>query len=92
MWPRLHRASHRHHLACAAPHDPFSWYGDATATGVALAVVGVVALPASAAGHHGRPHHQTVYLSDVQYDSPGRDDRSNRSLNGEWVEVTNDSR
>ncbi|MFF1405029.1 lamin tail domain-containing protein [Streptomyces sp. NPDC058294] len=62
-----------------------------TAAGVAATVVGVVALPASAAGH-GRPHRERVYVSDVQYDSPGRDDRSNRSLNGEWVELTNDSR
>ncbi|MEU6602891.1 lamin tail domain-containing protein [Streptomyces flaveolus] len=57
------------------------------------AVVGAVALPASAADHHhGRQYRPAVYISDVQYDSPGRDDRSNRSLNGEWVELTNDSR
>ncbi|UFR07152.1 lamin tail domain-containing protein [Streptomyces sp. Go40/10] len=62
-------------------------------TGVAAAVVGAVALPASAADHdHGRHHHPVVYISDVQYDSPGRDDRSNRSLNAEWVEITNGSR
>ncbi|MFG2622504.1 lamin tail domain-containing protein [Streptomyces sp. NPDC048507] len=28
----------------------------------------------------------------VQADSPGRDDHSNRSLNAEWVEVTNTTR
>ncbi len=28
----------------------------------------------------------------MQYDSPGRDDRSNRSLNREWVELTNTAR
>ncbi|MEW2289606.1 lamin tail domain-containing protein [Streptomyces sp. NPDC047841] len=61
--------------------------------GVAAAVVGAVALPASADDHrHGRQYRAVVYISDVQYDSPGRDDRSNRSLNGEWVELTNDSR
>ncbi|WP_234317265.1 lamin tail domain-containing protein [Streptomyces sp. NRRL WC-3744] len=61
--------------------------------GVAAAVVGAVALPASADDHHhGRHHRPVVYISDVQYDSPGRDDRSNRSLNAEWVEITNDSR
>ncbi|GGP32416.1 hypothetical protein GCM10018980_68450 [Streptomyces capoamus] len=65
----------------------------AAVAGVAAAVVGAVALPASAADHHhGRHHHPVVYISDVQYDSPGRDDRSNRSLNAEWVELTNDSR
>ncbi|MEU6164826.1 lamin tail domain-containing protein [Streptomyces tanashiensis] len=31
-------------------------------------------------------------ISSVQADSPGRDNRSNRSLNGEWVEITNNSR
>ena len=33
-----------------------------------------------------------MQISDVQYDSPGRDDRSNRSLNREWVEITNTAR
>ncbi|MER6394227.1 lamin tail domain-containing protein, partial [Streptomyces sp. NPDC001523] len=28
----------------------------------------------------------------VQADAPGRDDRSNRSLNGEWVEIRNTTR
>nr|WP_244211441.1 lamin tail domain-containing protein [Streptomyces antibioticus] len=60
--------------------------------GVAAAVVGAVALPASAADHHHRQYRPVVYISDVQYDSPGRDDRSNRSLKAEWVEITNDSR
>ncbi|MGW5657528.1 lamin tail domain-containing protein [Streptomyces humi] len=32
-----------------------------------------------------------MVISDVQYDSPGRDDRTNWSLNKEWVEVTNTS-
>ncbi|WP_343243253.1 lamin tail domain-containing protein [Streptomyces sp. SID12501] len=48
-------------------------------------------LPASAAGH-ARPQHPKVEISAVQYDSPGRDDRSNRSLNKEWVDVTNTTR
>ncbi|KMS86541.1 hypothetical protein ACZ91_36250 [Streptomyces regensis] len=55
-------------------------------------MVGAVALPASADDHHnGRHHRPAVFISDVQYDSPGQDDRSNRSLNAEWVEITNDS-
>ncbi|MFE9846614.1 lamin tail domain-containing protein [Streptomyces goshikiensis] len=54
------------------------------------AVVGAAALPAAAHdGHHQRPR---VEISRVQADSPGRDDRSNRSLNGEWVEITNTTR
>ncbi|TVZ84808.1 lamin tail-like protein [Streptomyces sp. BK340] len=59
---------------------------------VAAAAVATVALPAAAADHHPGRHHSTVYISAVQYDSPGRDDRSNRSLNREWVDITNNSR
>ncbi|MPY33530.1 lamin tail domain-containing protein [Streptomyces adustus] len=64
----------------------------AAAALAAGAVVGAVALPASAADH-GRPDSRSrVEISAVQYDSPGRDDRSNRSLNQEWVELTNTTR
>ncbi|MGW8778890.1 lamin tail domain-containing protein [Streptomyces sp. NPDC055796] len=63
-----------------------------TATVLAAgALVGAAALPAAA--HDG--HHQQrprVEISRVQADSPGRDDRSNRSLNNEWVEITNTTR
>ncbi|MFF0051913.1 lamin tail domain-containing protein [Streptomyces sp. NPDC005498] len=60
-------------------------------------VVAVVAMPASADSDHGHGHgrHQSyanVVLGDIQYDSPGRDDWSNQSLNREWVEVTNTGR
>ncbi|MEU6557800.1 lamin tail domain-containing protein [Streptomyces sp. NPDC046915] len=67
----------------------------AAAAAAAAALVGAVALPASAAGHdhdRGRAHRQHVVISAVQYDSPGRDHRSNRSLNKEWVDVTNNAR
>ncbi|WP_328748415.1 lamin tail domain-containing protein [Streptomyces sp. NBC_00285] len=57
----------------------------------AAAIVGAVALPASAADH-ARPDGPKVEISAVQYDSPGRDDRSRHSLNKEWVELTNTSR
>ncbi|WP_306971826.1 lamin tail domain-containing protein [Streptomyces canus] len=57
----------------------------------AAAIVGAVALPASAADH-ARPERARVEISAVQYDSPGRDDRSRRSLNKEWVELTNTTR
>ncbi|MFG2334688.1 lamin tail domain-containing protein [Streptomyces sp. NPDC048604] len=54
-------------------------------------MVSIVALPASA--HDGDRHrHPRVEISRVQADSPGRDTRSNRSLNAEWVEITNNSR
>jgi hypothetical protein len=72
------------------------------ATAVAAgSVVAVAAMPAAADNDHGHGHgyghgrHQSyssVVLGDIQYDSPGRDDWSNRSLNGEWVEVTNTGR
>ncbi|MGW0694897.1 lamin tail domain-containing protein [Streptomyces sp. NPDC002738] len=55
------------------------------------AVVSAVALPASA--HDNDRHRQPrVEISAVQADSPGRDNRTNRSLNAEWVELTNNSR
>ncbi|MFD5413519.1 lamin tail domain-containing protein [Streptomyces nojiriensis] len=57
------------------------------------AIVSASALPASAAD--GDRHHQQrprVEISRVQADSPGREDRSNRSLNAEWVEITNTTR
>ncbi|MGW1464043.1 lamin tail domain-containing protein [Streptomyces sp. NPDC002308] len=62
------------------------------------ALLAVAALPASADGHdrgHDRVKpapRSSVVLGKVQYDSPGRDNRSNRSLNDEWVTVTNTSR
>ncbi|MFI1562908.1 lamin tail domain-containing protein [Streptomyces sp. NPDC020490] len=65
----------------------------AAACGVAAAVLGAVTLPAAAADHgHGRSYRERVVISGVQYDSPGWEDRSNRSLNREWVDITNDSR
>ncbi|MFD8389904.1 lamin tail domain-containing protein [Streptomyces sp. NPDC059680] len=61
---------------------------------MAAAAVGAVALPASAAtGHQAAyPHHRAVYISEVRYDGPDRDDRSNWALNKEWVDVTNVTR
>lgn len=59
------------------------------------ALAAAAALPAAADGHgHGRGHtpRPTVVLGEIQYDSPGRDNGSNRSLNGEWVTVTNTGR
>lgn len=63
----------------------------AAASVAAAAVLGAVALPASAADH-SRPERTRVEISSVQYNSPGRDDQSNRSLNKEWVELTNTTR
>jgi hypothetical protein len=49
----------------------------------AALVVPVTLLEASAAGR------APVSFSRVQYDSPGSDRGSNRSLNAEWIRVTN---
>ncbi|MCW8122466.1 lamin tail domain-containing protein [Streptomyces violaceoruber] len=56
------------------------------------ALTAAVAVPASAADHDHRAKRPSVEISRVQYDSPGRDTRSNRSLNKEWVEITNNTR
>ncbi|GGW33800.1 hypothetical protein GCM10010503_07340 [Streptomyces lucensis JCM 4490] len=62
-------------------------------TAIAAAAVGAVALPAGAADQHwGHQRHTAVYISHVQADAPGMDDRSSRSLNREWVDVTNSTR
>lgn len=63
------------------------------AVAATAAVVGAVALPASAADHFPvRDGRSRVVISAVRADSPGRDDRSNRSLNRNWVEVSNTGR
>ncbi|WP_329312396.1 lamin tail domain-containing protein [Streptomyces sp. NBC_01278] len=57
------------------------------------AMVGAAALPAAAQdGARHQQQHPRVEISRVQADSPGHDDRSNRSLNAEWVEITNTTR
>ncbi|WP_128375130.1 lamin tail domain-containing protein [Streptomyces cavernae] len=62
-------------------------------TAVVLAAGTLVgASAASASADHRRPHRPAVEISAVQYDPPGHDDRSNRSLNREWVELTNNTR
>lgn len=54
------------------------------------AVVSAVVLPASA-HDNDRHRHPRVEISSVQADSPGRDNPTNRSLNAEWVELTNNT-
>jgi hypothetical protein len=60
------------------------------------ALVAAAALPASADdGRHGRNHQaerSAVVLGHIQNDAHGRNDRSGRNLNGEWVEVKNTGR
>src|SRR3954447_24960218 len=47
------------------------------------AVLAVAVLPSTADAT------SAVRLAKIQYDSPGSDDRSNASLNAEWVTITN---
>jgi hypothetical protein len=56
------------------------------------ALVAAAALPATAADHAPRAPRSAVVLGAIQYDSPGREDGSNRSLNAEWVTVKNNGR
>ncbi|MBW5426249.1 lamin tail domain-containing protein [Streptomyces sp. BG9H] len=55
----------------------------------ALAVSLLAASPASAATAR---HQGGLHLGTIQYDSPGRDTRSNSSLNAEWVNIHNSTR
>jgi hypothetical protein len=59
----------------------------AAAAIAAGALVGSAAVSASAAEPRFERTH--VAISRVQSDAPGFDDRSSRSLNAEWVEITN---
>ncbi|MBC2873514.1 MULTISPECIES: lamin tail domain-containing protein [Streptomyces] len=53
------------------------------------AVLASAVVPAAVAAEQSVAARPTVAFGKIQYDSPGRDDRSNRSLNVEWVTVTN---
>lgn len=55
------------------------------------ALLGAAALPATAADYPDA-YRSAVVIGQVQYDSPGWDNGTNRSLNAEWVEVRNTSR
>ncbi|WP_055588088.1 lamin tail domain-containing protein [Peterkaempfera griseoplana] len=67
------------------------------AAAAALAA-GLAAGPAQAATAHHHHHHRALThhwagarIGAVQYNSPGRDTGTNRSLNREWVAIVNDS-
>ncbi|MFJ2393734.1 lamin tail domain-containing protein [Streptomyces sp. NPDC087843] len=66
----------------------------AAATLAAGAALGAAALPASAQSSpvQAAAYRSGVFIGSVQHDSPGFNDRSNRSLNREWIDVTNTSR
>ncbi|MGW7052929.1 lamin tail domain-containing protein [Streptomyces sp. NPDC054887] len=57
------------------------------------AIVSAAALPAMAQDRdEDRRQRPGVEISAVQANSPGPDNRSNRSLNREWIEITNSHR
>ncbi|MGW1802761.1 lamin tail domain-containing protein [Streptomyces sp. NPDC001984] len=62
------------------------------ATAVAASCIATTALPAAAADHHQNQHRDQVVISEVHADSSGRGSRYDRSLNREWVEITNNGR
>ncbi|WP_327329202.1 lamin tail domain-containing protein [Streptomyces sp. NBC_01201] len=59
----------------------------ALAAATALAGSLLASAPASAASHQGGLH-----LGKIQYDSPGKDTRTNTSLNAEYVDIHNNGR
>ncbi|MFH9426277.1 lamin tail domain-containing protein [Streptomyces sp. NPDC017529] len=65
----------------------------ATAVLGSAALAATMALPASATAQHTPAKHRSpIVIGAVQADSPGRDTRANRSLNGEWITVQNTGR
>jgi hypothetical protein len=64
-----------------------------TRTAAALIAALATLVPALAApAHAATAATPSVRITLVQYDSPGRDDLSNRSLNAEYVRITNTGR
>ncbi|MFE9907642.1 lamin tail domain-containing protein [Streptomyces clavifer] len=59
----------------------------ALAAATALACSLLATAPASAASHQGGLH-----LGKIQYDSPGKDTRTNTSLNAEYVDIHNNGK
>jgi hypothetical protein len=59
-------------------------------TGTMLAVIALAGAAVTSAGPAAAAA-QPVRITKVVYDSPGSDDRSNASLNGEYVRITNTS-
>ncbi|MEU0128773.1 MULTISPECIES: lamin tail domain-containing protein [unclassified Streptomyces] len=59
----------------------------ALAAATALAGSLLATAPASAASHQGGLH-----LGKIQYDSPGKDTRTNTSLNAEYVDIHNNGK
>ncbi|MFF1708181.1 lamin tail domain-containing protein [Streptomyces sp. NPDC058252] len=65
----------------------------ALAAGALAAATAATATAAPAAADNGvRLHRPHVEISSVQPTSPGYGNRSNRSLNNEWADITNTSR
>ena len=56
-----------------------------------IGLCGLAAAPAAASpSHHGAARGR-VFIHRIFYNSPGSDDRSNSSLNAEWVDLHNSS-
>ncbi|MFC0599718.1 lamin tail domain-containing protein [Streptomyces palmae] len=64
----------------------------ATLTAAAALAVGLLPAASAQATVRSAAHQGGLHLGYIQYDSPGRDTRSNASLNAEWVNIHNNSR
>ncbi|MFI2642661.1 lamin tail domain-containing protein [Streptomyces sp. NPDC018610] len=62
------------------------------AAAAAGALVGMATLPASAADHAPHSNRQGVVIAGAHLDNAAGAHRSNRSLNNEWVTITNNGR
>ncbi|MGP4004699.1 lamin tail domain-containing protein [Streptomyces sp. 8N706] len=63
-----------------------------TAVPAALAAAVLLGTGATATAATTAASHQSgLHLGFIQYNSPGSDDRSNRSLNAEWVNIHNNT-
>lgn len=58
----------------------------------ALVTATALTAPLLAAGPAAAAHQGGLHLAKIQYDSPGKDTRSNASLNAEWVNIHNNTR
>ena len=58
---------------------------------IVIGLCGLAAAPAAASPTHHGAARGRVFIQRIFYNSPGSDDRSNSSLNAEWVDLHNSS-
>jgi opacity protein-like surface antigen len=75
-------------VRCIRTSVPFVALASTAVAALAAALL-TPAAPAQAAA--AAAHQSGLHLGLIQYDSPGSDNRSNSSLNAEWVEIHNNT-